>query len=388
MSQATVFEQIIKLVPKHDFRRAVEEHDGDKNVRTLDCWTWFGALLFGQISGHDSVRAIERVFCHGSVRMQRMGFSSICRSTLCDANKSRPLGVLEKTYQSVLSLAKRVCPQRHNFRFQGEIKALDASFIELCLSLSPWARFFNDNAAVKLHTAIDLAGNLPEFVVLTSGRRHEIPVTKQYFHPAPGSTIIFDKGYWDAAWLNKLNEQKVFFVTRERKNNHFKVLKSRPTNRTRGHICDQIVSHKIYHTGGYYHRYEGKLRRISYRDPDTGKKLTFLTNRFDLAVQTICDLYKARWKVELFFKTLKQNLKVKKFLGTSANAVKAQILVALIAYVLVQIFRWLTKTRISMPDAMAALATLLLVREPIVKLFGPLPRVTRHPPNSQLLLDL
>ena len=387
MSQNSVFEQIIKLVPKHDFQAAVEQFDGDRGVRTLDCWTWFGALLFGQLSGHDSIRAIERVFSHSNSRMQRLGFAPICRSTLADANRNRSLGILEQTYKAVLARAKEVCPERHGFRFKGEVRALDSSVINLCLSLSPWANFRLGKAGVKLHTAIDLAGDLPDFVVITIAKRNDIPIAQQYFHPKAGSTVIFDRGYWSSAWLNELNQSKVFFITRERRNNRFKVAESRPTDRTRGHLCDQIVYQRTI-SRGYKAKYQGQLRRISYREPDTGKKLVFLTNRFDLATQTICDLYKARWKVELFFKALKQNLKVKKFLGTSANAVKAQILVALIAYVLVQLVRWVTKSKVSMPDAMAAIGTLLLFRQPLLSLLGELPRRTRHPLSSQLVLRL
>lgn len=387
MSQANVFEQVAKLVSRHDFERAVSELDADRGVRRLDSWTWFGALLFGQLTGHDSIRAIERVFCHGNRRMERLGFSTVCRSTLADANHRRPLAVLERTYQAVLATAKRHCPKRHGFRFRGNVQALDSTTIELCLALSPWAHYRRETAAVKLHTAIDLAGDLPDFVVITAAKRNDIPVAQHHFHPKRGTTVIFDRGYWSAAWLNELNERDVFFVTRARRNNRFKVVQSRPTDRTRGCICDQIVYQKPSR-GAYRGCYRGKLRRISYREPDTGKKLIFLTNRFDLATSTICDLYKARWSVELFFKTLKQHLRVKKFLGTSAHAVKAQILVALIAYLLVQIVRWLANSRVSMPDAMAAIATLLLLREPLQRILGELPRITRHPQGSQLLLPI
>ena len=378
---------MIKWVSRHEFEAAVAHFEGDKGTRRLDCWTWFGSLLFGQLTGHDSIRAIERVFCQGNRRMQRLGFSTVRRSTLADANHTRPLGVLEKTYQAVLARAKRQCPTRHGFRFHGDVRALDSTTISLCLSLSPWANYRRGTAAVKLHTAIDLAGDLPDFVVITPAKRNDIPVAHQYFHPKPNSTVIFDRGYWSSDWLNELNQNHVFFITRARRNNRFKVAQSRPTDRTRGQLCDQIVYQKPSR-GAYRGCYRGKLRRISYRDPDTGKKLVFLTNRFDLATSTICELYKARWKVELFFKTLKQHLRVRKFLGTSARAVKAQILVALIAYVLVQLARWATNSRVSMPDAMAAIGTLLLVREPLLTLLGELPRITRHPPNSQLLLPI
>lgn len=385
MSQANVFEQVIKHISRKDFERSVARYSGDRKVTQLDCWSWFGALLFGQLTGHDSIRAIERVFCQGNRRMQRLGFSSVCRSTLSDANQVRPLEILEDTFQSVLKQAQMICPKQHGFRFKGDVLALDSSTISLCLALSPWANYRRQTAAVKLHTAIDLAGDLPDFFVVTTAKCNDIPIARTYFDFKPGTTVVFDRGYWDCTWLSQLTERNVFWVTRARRNNRFKVDESRPTDRTRGYLCDQIV-YQISTRGRP--KYQGKLRRISYRDPETGKKLTFLTNRFDLATATICDLYKARWKVELFFKSLKQNLRVKKFLGISAHAVKAQIYVALITYVLVQIVRWLAKSKVSMPDAMAAIGTLLLLREPLVRLLGELPRVTRHPPSSQLLLAI
>jgi hypothetical protein len=390
MSKPNVFEQVIKHISRRDFQASVSRHEGYKGTSKLDCWTWFGSLLFGQLTGHDSIRAIERVFCQGNRRMERLGFNSVCRSTLSDANKTRSLTILEDTYQSTLKRAKLACPSSHGFRFKGRVLALDATIIDLCLSLSPWANFRKGTAGVKLHTAIDLAGDLPEIAVVTPALRHDVPIARQHFKFNPGTTVLVDRGYWSATWFNELNEGKVYFVTRSRRNNRFKVAESRPTDRTRGYICDQIVYQKTQKGHGRKScpKFKGKLRRVSYKEPDTGKRLTFITNRFDLATSTICALYKARWKVELFFKTLKQNLRVKKFLGTSAHAVKAQIYVALIAYLLVQIVRWITQSRVSIPDAMAAIGTLLLLREPLERLLGDLPRVTRHPSSVQLLLRL
>jgi len=391
MSKPNVFEQVIKHISRRDFGRSVAKHEGDFKVTQLNCWTWFGSLVFGQLTGHDSIRAIERVFCQGNRRMQRLGFSTVCRSTLSDANKSRPLEILEDTFHRTLQKAKQVCPDSHGFRFKGKILALDATIIDLCLSLSPWANFRKGTAAVKLHTAIDLAGDLPEVAVITPALRHDVPIAEKYFHFKRGTTVLVDRGYWSAKWLNHLNETGVFFVTRARRNNHFKVVESRQTDRQKGYVCDQVVYQKLAKAGAYRRkgvRYKGKLRRIGFKDPDTGKRLTFITNRFDLATSTICALYKARWKVELFFKTLKQNLRVKKFLGTSSHAVKAQIYVALIAYLLVQIIRWLAKSNVSIPDTMAVVGTLLLLREPLERLLGELPRVTRHPPSPQLMLPI
>ncbi len=384
MSQSTVFSQVIKLIPRIKFQTIVHNHTGDKGLRSLDCWTWFGALLFGQLTGHDSIRAIERIFATSDSKMKKLGLGPVRRSTLADANRTRPLGVLEDVFHLVLAQAQAIAPKKKGFRFHGPVLALDSTTIELCLSLSPWAKFHHDKGATKLHTAIDIAGDLPLFTVITDGRTSDIRAAREQIHFSRGTTVVCDRGYIDYSWLNGLNQTGVWFVTRAKSNIQFKVVESQPTNRTRGHVCDQIIYLKSQKGQGY----EGKLRRITYRDPVTNKRLTFLTNRFDLATQTICDLYKARWKVELFFKTMKQYLRIKKFLGTSANAVKAQILVALIAYLLVQVLRFTVKTSISVADAMAVVGTLLLLKEPLERLLGNLPRVTRHPQELQMAFNL
>lgn len=384
MAEPTVFSQFIKLIPRTHFQEVVARHSGDARVRSLDCWTWFGALLFGQLTGHDSIRAIERVFAHGDREAQRLGFGPVRKSTLADANRTRPLAVLEDLYAYCLARAQAAAPTKTGFRFKGPVFALDSTTIELCLSLSPWAVFRRAKGAVKLHTAIDVAGNLPQFAVITDGKHHDVRVARQSARFEAGSTVVFDKAYIDYAWLNDLDEQGVWFVTRIKSNCQYTVLRCDEHDRTRGLRADQRIRLKSQ-KGALY---QGHLRRVSYRDPDTGKWLVFLTNRIDLSPKTICDLYKARWKVELFFKAMKQNLKIKKFLGTSAQSVKAQILVALIAYLLVHLLKYSMNTSISMPDAMAVIGTLLLLKEPLSRLLGVLPRVTRHPCGPQMVLNL
>lgn len=387
MGFPTVFSQIIKAIPRTEFESWVHKHNGDHGIRSLDCWTWFGSLLFGQLTGHDSIRAIERVFAHGNQQMKKLGFGPVRKSTLADANQTRPLEILEDAFQYSLAIAQRHAPQKAAVfeMIAGNIFAMDSTVIELCLSLSPWAKFKRTAGAAKLHTAIDIAGDLPNFAVITHGKKTDGTVAwqqRKFFKR--GDVVIVDRGYVDFGWFDELNKAGTFFVTRTKKNLMFKVYKSRRTDRTQGHICDQLV----YATGLSGKRYKGKLRRIAYRDPDTGKKLTFLTNEFDLSTQTICDLYKARWKVELFFKAMKQYLRIKKFLGTSYHAVKAQILVALIAYLLIQAIRFQLKSNISGPDAMAVIGVLLLLKEPLSKILGALPRITRHPCSDQLMLNL
>ena len=387
MPTPTVFSQVIQLIPRTEFQSWVDKHNADRGTRTLDSWTQFGALLFGQLTGHDSIRAIERVFAHADPKMKALGFGPVRRSTLADANKIRSLAVLEEAFRYCLTRASTLAPKENGFRFDGSVFALDSTTIELCLKLSPWARFHHEKTgkgAVKLHTAIDIAGDLPQFTVITDGRSHDIRAAKENIYFNPGDTVIMDKGYVDFGWMNDLNHGGVTFVTRAKSNCIFKVIECRVTNRTQGYMADQTIALKSLSGKDY----QGYLRRVSYREPDTGKWLVFLTNNFELSYRTICALYKARWKVELFFKTLKQNLRIKKFLGTSVNAVKSQILVALIAYLLVQILRFGLKTSISITDAMAVVGTLLLLREPISRLLGDLPRITRYPPTPQFSFAL
>jgi putative transposase len=380
MSQASVFSQIIKLIPRSEFESSVFRHQGDRGARRLGCWTWFGALLFGQLTGRDSIRAIERVFANSDPQMSRLGFGPVRRSTLADANQKRPLAILEDVFGYVLKRAKASAPG-HRFGFKGKVLAVDASVIKLSLKLMPWARFSGQEASVKLHTALDLAGDLPEIVVVGPGLVQDMKMARLKMTFKRGSTVIFDKGYSCYTWYQELTDRGVFFVTRQKDYAKYKVARSRKTDRTQGYMCDQ----DIYVTGPTAKRSKlGKLRRISYRDPSSGKKLVFLTNRFDLDTQTICELYKARWRVELFFKALKQNLKIKKFLGTTPHAVQAQIWVALIAYLLVQLLRFSFKSNISVPDTMAVLAVLLLMREPLSRLLGRLPRKTHGPGGLQL----
>ncbi len=394
MAKTTIFSQIIKLIPRSHFESLVLKHEGDKGIRTLNCWTWFGSLLFSQLTGHDSIRAIERGFCHANAELSKLGFEKVCKSTLADANAKRPLAILEELFSYCVQSLKTNNPKlAHGLPFQGKVLALDSTFIKLCLSLSPWAKYRlkpnaeNISAGIKIHTAIDLAGDIPEFIVIKAGSEkinHDLLVARQHFHFPKGSTLVFDRGYWKAAYFQELTSQGIFFVTRLAKRCTFRVHKSLPTNRTQGIICDQ----EVYFKGRRVKKtFQGKLRRISFREPDTGKKLIFITNRFDLSAEIICDLYKARWRIELFFKCLKQNLKVKRFLGFTEHAVKAQVWIALISYVLVQNLKLTFGSSISMPDALAVISTLLLLRLPLNVILSDLPRTKAHSPPIQLHLN-
>lgn len=383
MNKNTVFSQVIKLIPRTQFQEWTTKHGADFKVRTLNSWTWFGGLLFGQLTGHDSIRAIERIFAVDDPTMAKLGFGPLRKSTLADANRTRGHGLLEEVYEYCLSQAHKLNSATNGFsNLKRDIFAMDSTTIELCLSLCPWAVFHHNKGACKLHTAIDIAGDLPQFAIITDGRVHDIQVAREMTGGFKRDDIVvFDRAYIDYEWLNALTAQGTIFVTRAKSNMRFKVVESKPVDKKHGLRADQTIylTSQAGKTG-----YKGKLRRISFRDPDTGKWLVFLTNNIQLAATTICKLYKARWKVELFFKTLKQNLKIKKFLGTNEKAVKTQIFVALIAYLLIQILRFSLNSSISIPDALAVIGVLLLRKECISRLLGELPRITRHPPSFQL----
>lgn len=378
-NRSTVLSQALQYLPKFQFQKFVRAHRGDHRVRRLDCWTWFGALLFGQLTGHNSIRAIARAFQVTREGFRTLGFRKVCRSTLAEANERRPLPILEATFYFLLRVAQHRAPDS-KFRFRGPVWALDSTTISLCLELCPWARFHHGKGAFKLHTAIDLAGDLPQFAVITEGRVHDIKAIRHMTFP-PGTTLAIDRGYVDYAWLWKLTQDGVWFVTRMKDNCRYKVRECRPVNRTQGLRCDQTIV--LSSLRGK--EYRGKLRKVSYRDPDTGNRYTFLTNRFDIAAKTIAQIYKARWQVELFFKTMKQQLRVKKFVGTSVQSVQAQIWVALIAYLLVCLIRWSERLTWSIPEIMAVIAIMLFARKPLAHIFREAPIQRLAPPGPEQL---
>lgn len=365
----SVFSQLLQWIPRWKFQECVDRHKGDKGVRNLPCWAQFVALLFGQLTGHNSLRAITVGLKSVQKKLYHLGISyEICRSTLSDANDRRNPKFFEEVFFQLLPKVQRLVPQKR-LRLKGKFLAIDSTTIELCLSLSPWAQFHHGKGAIKLHMAVDLAGNLPTVMVLSEGRRHDVKIAKRMFFES-GTMIIMDRAYVDYAWMWKLTEQGVWFVTRMKKNCRYKVRECRQTNRTRGLMADQTIRL----TGAKGKEYEGKLRRISYRDTETGQWYVFITNRFDLAAKTICDLYKARWEVELFFKTMKQYLQVKKFVGTSVNAVTAQVWVALIAYLLLMTVRFLCKLGWSVPSIMAGLTMVLFTNKELKHVWDQTPK--------------
>jgi putative transposase len=366
----SVLSQLLQWIPRDEFQAGVDKYSGDKRARRLLCWSQFIALLFGQLTGHSSLRAITAGLKSARNKLYHLGVTiEICRSTLADANDHRNPRIFEAAYYQILPRVQKLAPGHKLKVKKGQILALDSTTIELCLSLSPWAQFHHDKGAVKLHTAIDLAGDLPTVVDFTNGRKADVRVarTMQF---AAGTILVMDRGYVDYAWWQELTTAGIWFVTRMKINCDYKVRECRETNRTRGIMADQTIVLR----GTKGREYEGKLRRVSYREPETGHWYVFVTNRFNLSAATICDLYRARWQVELFFKVLKGQLQVRKFAGTSVNAVQAQIWVALIAYLLMMAVKFQSKLGWGTPAIMAVLTVMLFSNRALTTIWEDVPK--------------
>ncbi len=333
----TLFAQIMDYLPWKTFHRIVSRYDGDHRVRTLPCAEHFRALAFAQLTYRESLRDIEACLSAQSAKLYHMGIGSpIKRSTLADANERRDWRIYAEFAQRLITQARKLYAEEDlGLDLANTVYALDSTTIDLCLSLFPWAPFRSTKAAVKMHTLLDLRGNIPSFIHISDGKVHDVNVLDLMI-PEPAAIYIMDRAYLDFERLFALHEAGAFFVTRAKSNADLRRIYSAPSDRMEGIICDQTVA-----LSGFYSRksYPHHLRRIRFKDPETGKTLIFLTNLFGPPPTTICELYKARWQVELFFKWIKQHLRIKKFYGTSENAVKVQIWTAVSVYVLVAIIK-------------------------------------------------
>jgi hypothetical protein len=339
----TTMSQILKHISRHDFQSSVNRHNGDKKVRNLNCWSQFVAMLYGQLTQRKSLRDLYSNLKSSAHNLYHWGATPAHFSTLARANENRCSAIYEnffqKLYERILSI-----PRSHGFRFKNPLYAFDATTVDLCLSLFTWAPFRGSKAGIKLHTLLNLQGNLPECVVVKPANVHEVNVAQTLNLPK-SSIVILDRGYEDYDLYQGLHNKELFFVTRLKKRRSFKVIERRKANTQKGLMADQTVLFT-----GFYAKKDCPipLRRIVFKDPETKKRLVFITNIFHLSPLTIAKIYKARWQVELFFRWIKQNLKIKSFLGTSENAVKTQIWIALIAYLIIFWIKHLSRSALSM----------------------------------------
>jgi hypothetical protein len=332
-----IFTQVMEVMPLKTFHRCVERYRGNFSVKHFNCLEQFRVMAFAQITYRESLRDTVTCLRSQNSKLYRMGIrSKVSKSTLADANEVRDWRIYADFAQHLIGMARRLYKKDPLvIDIEQTVYALDATTIDLCLALFPWAHFRTAKAAVKLHTLIDLRGNIPTFIHISDGKLHDVNVL-DVLPIEPGSIYVMDRGYVDFKRLYGITRSLAFFVTRAKSPFKFERIYSYPIDKTTELICDQTIKLTVPATAK---KYPDKLRRVKYRDPETEKLFVFLTNNFELPAKTIADLYKQRWQVELFFKWIKQNLRIKSFYGTSENAVKTQIWIAVSVYLMVAIIR-------------------------------------------------
>lgn len=332
-----VFTQIMNFMPQRTFRQCVERYQGDFSVKSFSCLDQYRVMAFAQLTYRESLRDIEACLRSQSGKLYHMGMRSpVSRSTLAEANEHRDWRIYADFAHYLIAIARKLYMDEPTvLDLEQTVYALDATTIDLCLSMFPWARFRKNKGAVKLHTLLDLQGNIPTFIHISDGKIHEVSVLDMVPLES-GAFYIMDRGYTDFARLNAITTASAFFVIRAKSNLKYRRVYSHMVDRNTGTICDQ----SILLSGFYSARdYPEKLRRIKFHDVETGKTLVFLTNNFTLPALVVTKLYQRRWQIELFFKWIKQNLRIKRFYGTSENAVKVQIWIAVSVYLIVAIIR-------------------------------------------------
>jgi len=381
-----VFAQLMDHLPWKTFGRIVERYGGDHRVRDFSCANQFRCMAFAQLSYRESLRDIETCLRAQNAKLYHLGIrGSVARSTLADANETRNWRIYAEFAQHLIGIARRLyINEPFGVDLKDTVYALDSTTIDLCLTLFPWAPFRSTKAAIKLHTLIDLRGNIPSFIRISDGKWHDVNVLDELL-PEPGAFYVMDRGYLDFERLHRLHLTGAFFVTRAKSNLKAKRRYSHAVDRSTGLICDQTITLTVFYskTG-----YPETLRRIRFKT-DEGKTLVFLTNNFALPALTITELYRCRWQVELFFKWIKQHLRIKSFFGTSENAVKTQVWIAVSVYVLVAIVRKRLGLEASLYETLQILSLTMFETTPLDQLLtlSPMTATASNSPNQLNLFD-
>lgn len=367
----TIFNQLLNFLPKQRFKQLVVEHDTDKHIRKLTTWNQFVALLYAQATGKDSLREIETgLNIHNNI-WYHLGVGSVARSTLAEANSKRDYRVYEKLFYSLLERCQEITPHR-KFKFKNPLYSFDASIVNLCLSVFDWAKYRTTKGALKLHVLLDNRTAIPELVNITEGKVADVTMFKKINlkRLEKGSIIVFDRAYIDYRWWKEINKNGLFFVSRTKSNqNIFVTGQHEKAKLEKNILADDIVVFGSYDVIEK-EKYPKKLRQIKYWDEKKKKQLVFLTNNFDLTAEQVADIYKDRWQIELFFKWIKQNLKIKTFLGTSRNAVMTQIWIAMIYYLLLAYIKFQTKFKKSLLELTRMIREVLLFRRDLIDLLS------------------
>jgi hypothetical protein len=363
----TLFHSMLNFIPRHQFAALENQHSTGRKSRKFSRWNQFTHLMFMQLTGRASLRDGIQSMNSRAKDLYHLGAKPVARATFADANNMRPASFYQALFEKMYQRCRIVSP-KHKFKFKNKLYSLDASVIDLSLGAFPWASFRRTKSAVKIHTLLDHCGFLPAFVSITDGKIHESKVAKS-ISLAKGSIVVEDRAYTDYKWFCQLQENGIFFVTRQKTNAVYRVTERRQVNKNQGLCSDQT----IVLTGSKGHLCPHPLRRIGYRDPETKNHYVFLTNNFKLSAKTIADIYKERWQIEIFFRWIKQNLKIKAFVGNSRNAVMTQIYVALIAYLLLCMFKYLSKLPVGLQNLIRVIQLNLFRRCSLEELFEPPP---------------
>lgn len=364
----TLFHSMLNFIPRHQFSALENQHGTGRKSRKFSRWNQFVHLMFMQLTGRKSLRDGIQSMNSRLKNLYHIGARPVSRSTFADANNSRPASFYEALFERAYQRCRLLSP-KHKFKFKNKLYSLDASTIDLSLGAFPWASFRRTKSAVRIHTLLDHSGYLPAFVSITDGKTHETKVFKSLNLPK-GSIVVEDRAYTDYQWFNNLQQNGIFFVTRQKTNAVYRVTERRRINKSQGLSSDQT----IVLTGTKGLLCPQPLRRIGYRDPETKIHYVFLTNNFKLSAKTIADIYKERWQIEIFFRWIKQNLRIKAFIGNSRNAVMTQIYVALIAYLLLCMFKFMSKVSASLQNLIRVVQLNLFRTCSLEELFEPPPK--------------
>lgn len=363
----TIFSQIMSFIPKYEFDIRVIKYKGNYRIRQFSCWDQFLSMSFAQLTYRESLRDIEVCLNAQPNKLYHMGIKGhVSRTNLANANRKRDWRIYAEFAQVLISQARKLYQDDPEFivDLDSTIYALDSTTIDLCLSLFPWAKFRKNKGAIKLHTLLDIQGSIPVFIEITSGLVHDVNILDVLI-PEPGSFYIMDRAYLDYERLYRIKENLGYFIIRAKKNMKFYRMQSKKVDKSTGLRCDQVIRLSGYKTRKCY---PDKLRRVKYHDRETNKILVFLTNNFDIPALTVAELYRNRWRVELFFKWIKQHLKIKSFFGTSPNAVKTQIWIAISIYVMVAIIRKMEKIELNLYTILQIFSVSLFEKVPIYQL--------------------
>ena len=357
----------MSFIPKYEFDKRVIKYKGNYRIRHFSCWDQFLSMSFAQLTYRESLRDIEVCLNAQPNKLYQMGIKGhVSRTNLANANRKRDWRIYAEFAQVLISLARKLYQDDPEFMvdLDSTVYALDSTTIDLCLSLFPWAKFRKTKGAVTLHTLLDIQGSIPVFIEITTGLVHDVNILDVLI-PEPGSFYIMDRGYLDFERLYRIKENLGYFIIRAKKNMKFQRTESRKVDKSTGLRCDQVIRRSGFNTRKSY---PDKLRRVKYHDRETDKILVFLTNNFDISALTVAELYRNRWRVELFFKWIKQHLKIKSFFGTSPNAVKTQIWIAISIYVMVAIIRKMEKTELNLYTILQIFSVSLFEKVPIYQL--------------------